>query len=1125
MEPLRILIADDHEAVRKGVRSLLSTRPDWQICGEAVDGLDAVEKAKSLLPDLVLMDVSMPRMDGIEAARIIRRDLPKVQVIIVSQNEPALVRRQAAEVDARGHVPKSDLAEQLIPTIERVMAEREKPPAKTTRSSEEEFRILERVGATLVSGLDLEKIVQAATDAGRELSEAEFGAFFYNVIDNSGEKYTLYTISGVPREAFSKFPMPRKTEVFGPTFDGTGTLRLDDVTKDSRYGKNAPYHGKPPGHLPVCSYLAVSVVSRSGEVLGGLFYGHSKPGIFTERAERLVEGIARQAAIAIDNARLLEAAERAKAQAQANAEQLRMALNASRTVAWSWDLKTGEITHSDNSLEVLGMPTNFHVSNGWKNVFAEDLPTAESIVNRAIAECSEYQLDFRMVHGRTGKVLWLHNRGKVECDASCTAVRLTGTTTDITERKLAEQTTGLMAAIVDSSDDAVISKNLNGIITSWNKSAELLFGHTPEEAIGKHITLIIPPERHQEETSIIERLKRGERIEHFETVRMRKDGSLLDLSLTISPVRDSEGRIIGASKIARDITERKQSEKALSEQARQQKALYILADQLQRAQTLDEIYAASLDAVFSALQCNRAAILQFDDSGTVKFVSSRGLSQKYLKATEGHSPWTRTEKNAQPIRMNDVDRADLSDSLRSAVKNEGIEALAFIPLISSNTLIGKFMVYFNTPHIFTDAEMEFSLTVSRQLAFGIARKRSETILDEHRERLDFINQASEIGFWFCDLPFDKLVWDDRVKEHFFLPRDAEVTIDMFYEHLHPEDREKTRKAIEDSIQCKTRYDLEYRSIGPTKEVKWIRAIGRAFYDSAGQPRRFDGVTLDVTQNKRAQEALRSSEERLRNLAEKLDAEVRARTRELELRNNDVLKQAEMLGELSRRMLRLQDDERRHIARELHDSAGQTLAVLGMNLAHISQLAASGSPKIQTVAQGTQELVDQLTQEIRTTSYLLHPPLLDENGLADALGLYLRGLAERSGLDIQFDIPENFGRLHRDLELVIFRLVQECLTNIHRHSESKTATVHIERAPGTVSLFISDEGQGIEPVRLAEIQSESSSGVGIRGMRERVRQFGGDMKIESNGVGTKVSVTIPVHEPATKKLESFADSRL
>jgi len=167
---------------------------------------------------------------------------------------------------------------------------------------------LNRVGQSLASDLDLERVVQFATDAATKLSGAEFGAFFYNVTDDKGESYTLYALSGAPREAFSKFPMPRNTQIFDPTFKGQGTIRSDDITKDPRYGKNAPYYGKPKGHLPVVSYLAVPVIARSGEVIGGLFFGHKLPGVFSERAEKLVTGIASQAAIAIDNARLFQSA-------------------------------------------------------------------------------------------------------------------------------------------------------------------------------------------------------------------------------------------------------------------------------------------------------------------------------------------------------------------------------------------------------------------------------------------------------------------------------------------------------------------------------------------------------------------------------------------------------------------------------------------------------------------------------------------------------------------------------------------------------------------------------------------------------------------------------------------------
>jgi PAS domain S-box-containing protein len=169
------------------------------------------------------------------------------------------------------------------------------------------LEILNDTGVAVAAERDLTTLVQTVTDAGVQLSYAEFGAFFYNVVREDGEAYTLYALSGVPREAFAKFPMPRNTAIFEPTFRGRGPVRSDDILADPRYGKNVPHKGMPEGHLPVRSYLAVSVVSRSGEVLGGLFFGHSQPRVFTDRAERIVTGLAAQAAVAIDNARLHQA--------------------------------------------------------------------------------------------------------------------------------------------------------------------------------------------------------------------------------------------------------------------------------------------------------------------------------------------------------------------------------------------------------------------------------------------------------------------------------------------------------------------------------------------------------------------------------------------------------------------------------------------------------------------------------------------------------------------------------------------------------------------------------------------------------------------------------------------------
>lgn len=176
----------------------------------------------------------------------------------------------------------------------------------TARKYTERLEIMNMVIGSLSEELDLDKILQKVTDATTNLTGAKFGAFFYNKIDERGESYMLYTLSGASREAFDKFGMPRNTAVFHPTFSGQGTVRSDDITKDPRYGKNDPHFGMPKGHLPVVSYLAVPVISRSGNVIGGLFFGHPEPGKFTAEHETLITSIAAQAAISIDNALLFE---------------------------------------------------------------------------------------------------------------------------------------------------------------------------------------------------------------------------------------------------------------------------------------------------------------------------------------------------------------------------------------------------------------------------------------------------------------------------------------------------------------------------------------------------------------------------------------------------------------------------------------------------------------------------------------------------------------------------------------------------------------------------------------------------------------------------------------------------
>ena len=368
---------------------------------------------------------------------------------------------------------------------------------------ERKLELVVRTGLQLNNSFDLQAIVQSATDAGLQLCGARFGAFFYNVLNEAGESYQLYTLSGIPREDFAPFPMPRNTQVFGPTFNGTAILRSDDITKDPRYGHNAPFHGMPEGHPAVRSYLAVPVKNQSGEVLGGLLYGHEEAGVFPESSERLVAAVAAQAAIAIENARLREQ------------------------------------------------------------------------LTRKIA-------DLQQAH---------------------------------TVQKTAAKRLGELAAIVEFSDDAIIRKDLNGFITSWNKAATRILGYTSEEMIGESILKLIPEELRGDEPIILGKIRAGDRIDHFETIRVAKNGTRLEVSLTVSPVRDETGTIVGASKILRDVSRQKRLERSLVQAEK-------IAATGRMAATIAHEINNPLEAVVNLLYLVKPAVTDPEASG-------------YLEAAEG----------------------------------------------------------------------------------------------------------------------------------------------------------------------------------------------------------------------------------------------------------------------------------------------------------------------------------------------------------------------------------------------------------------------------------------------------------------------------------------------------------
>jgi PAS domain S-box-containing protein len=288
---------------------------------------------------------------------------------------------------------------------------------------------------------------------------------------------------------------------------------------------------------------------------------------------------------------------------------------------------------------------------------------------------------------------------------------------------------------------------------------------------------------------------------------------------------------------------------------------------------------------------------------------------------------------------------------------------------------------------------------------------------------------------------------------------------------YPEDLEKNTCQIAELLAGEIpSFVIEKRYVRKDGRIVWARSSVSLLGDS--EPARIIALVEDTTERKQAEEALR---------------------------------------QLSGRLLQLQDEERRRLARELHDSAAQSIVALGMNLDTVRQAAAALDADAQRALDESVELANRCICELRTLSYLMHPPVLDDRGLASALRGYVEGFAMRSGIDVKLDLPPDLTRLPRDVELMLFRIVQEGLTNIHRHSGSRTATIRLARCPQHVIMEVRDQGCG-----MGDLDGNGGPGarigVGIAGMRERVRQIGGTLQIRSKPGGTDVEVVVPLSDP-------------
>jgi PAS domain S-box-containing protein len=1239
-----ILIVDDHAAVRRGLRTLISTRPGWVVCGEAADGEQAIVLALQLKPSVVVMDISMPVMDGLEATRRIRERLPGVEVVIVSQHDSEHVVSEAQRIGARGFVMKSHLSADLLPSLEAALLHSSRISAPLSKAWQNAVTNANRAPAgpfidpgphddlDLMSGggemgslmrskdwattpfgpvsswpqslrtalricldsrfpiliwwgpelrllyndayrpaLGTTKYPNALGAPGRDvwsdiwdtigpmlegvmrtgqatwendqlllfdrlgyveesywtysysairLASGEVGGVFsaiHEVTDrvliarrlktlrevadqlvqakNELDACTLAMQSIVRNPADCPYAMiflcnaEKATRVAasfdaGPYVQSTIDLAEDDpwcVGEAVRTRAAQVFRVKNPESMPNAPYgakceqaISIPILGTTREAIAVMTVGVSPYRALDEAYREFFELLARNLAANVNNARAYEEERKLLAEADEARERLSKIIDALPAAIYTTDPE-GRITHfNPAAVEFSGRTPKLGDMwcVTWKLLYPdgsplphEECPMAIALKEGRILKGGEY-----MAERPDGTRVWFRPFPNLLRDGQGNVVAGINMLLDVTDQRKAQEATSLLANIVASSDDAIVSKNLNGVITSWNQGAEHMFGYTAHEAIGQHITLIIPRDRYEEETQILARLRRGEKVDHFRTVRVRKDCSTLDVSLTISPVKDFSGRIIGASKVARDVTNESRAERYLRESEERFRAI---VETTPECVTLVARDGTLLHMNSSGLRMIGAARLEQISGTSIYNLIAPEDREIFRVFTERVCAGQRGSLGFEIVR-HDGGRRHM-DARAAPLRNPDgtVVQLAVMRDITDRKRAEEREREITREAVAATAKFRAVFEQTTQFA-GIMTK-DGILIDANKLSLAPCGYTSEE---VLGRPF----WETKWWRAF------------------PESQRKIKAATTLVAQgVPYRETLRYSFADGTE-----RLVDFALFpivDRDGQVIFLHPTGVDITDRKAA-------EENSRKLAESLEAEVRARTKELEQRNAEVVMQSDQLRDLSWHLLRTQDEERRHIARELHDSAGQTLAVLGMNVEQLVQKAAHASPELTADAEAIEETVRQLHRDIRTTSYLLHPPLLDESGLSSALQWYVQGLLERSGLNIALDISEDFGRLPREMELVVFRLVQECLTNIHRHSGSSTAQIKLTRGAQEIRVDIRDQGKGMSPERLAEVRS-GGSGVGVRGMRERLRQFSGSMLIESGKSGTRVFVIIPL----------------
>jgi PAS domain S-box-containing protein len=685
-----------------------------------------------------------------------------------------------------------------------------------------------------------------------------------------------------------------------------------------------------------------------------------------------------------------------------------------------------------------------------------------------------------------GEDIWTRVASVPFLDQSGEVAGAIATVQDIDEQKRAGEAKWRLAAIVESSEDAIISKDLEGVITSWNTGAQRLFGYEAEEVIGKSVTILIPPERLHEEPEILKRIRRGDRIEHYETIRRRKDGALLDISLTVSPITDAQNRIIGVSKIARDVTARKQAEGRLE-------LLAEVSELIGEIHDPTELSYAVATALGIHLKVKRCLFNETDldlDREIVHRDYCDGVeSVAGVHTISEYSTITSAEMRAGNTVVNYDSKTDprTATDYQRSYEPTGERAYMAVPLMREDRWVASLWASDDRPRQWTREEVALFETVAERTWTAVEKLRVDKALRESEERLRLANEAAEMRAWEFDLNLDA---NQR-------SADAERVLGFSISDDLSEDRYEAYCILSKALEENTEFEMEYRVVNPTtNKEEWVLTVGRIVDGSTNTPTRVVGVTQNITRRKLAEterERLLQSEQEARDAAEKAN-----QTKD------------EFLATLSH-----------ELRNPLNIILGYSELLLRMKEVQTSNQLRQMSEALRRNAVSQSHLINDLLDlsRLQTGKVSLNKEAVSLATIAENAIETVRAEAASKNISISNEAADQLLLVDGDrlrLQQIVWNLVNNA---VKFTPEGGRVEIEVSKEGETAILKVTDTGEGIDSKFLPHVfemfrQADSSNsrrhggmGIGLALVRQLVQLHGGTVSVHSEGPGKGSEFTV------------------